>query len=69
MPGFLGKIWGWGGFGRFGASKGFCANSHWARLGVDRRQEGLPKNLLPKVKFAEVWMNALGANCCSSCGA
>ena len=25
--GFSGKPWGWGGFVRFGASKGFCANS------------------------------------------
>ena len=26
--GLSGKIWGWGGFGRFGASKGCCANSN-----------------------------------------
>ena len=26
--GFSWKIWGWDGFWRFGASKGFCANSH-----------------------------------------
>ena len=27
--GFSGKLGVWGGFGRFGGSKGFCANSQW----------------------------------------
>ena len=31
-PAVLGEIWRWGGFGRFGASKGFCAHSHGGHL-------------------------------------